>query len=161
MDSITITPIGIISTPHTDIRNMPIQPPAAEGVKGIITLLPEYVPGLKDLEGFSHITLLYHFHRIHGYELTVTPFIDTEQRGIFACRAPKRPNAIGISTVRLTGIDGNILHLEQVDMLDGSPLIDIKPFSSRFDNRENVRSGWMEKRRELPVESLKSDGRFG
>jgi tRNA (adenine37-N6)-methyltransferase len=159
---ITLTPIGTIHTPHTDIRNMPIQPIAAEGIKGHIELFPEYAPGLRDLEGFSHITLLYHFHRVRGYELMVTPFMDTEPRGIFACKAPKRPNAIGTSTVRLTGIEGTVLHLEQVDMLDGTPLLDIKPFYPRYDNRDAkvVSIGWMEKNRGIPLSSLRSDERF-
>jgi tRNA (Thr-GGU) A37 N-methylase len=87
--------------------------------------------------------------------------MDTEERGIFACRAPKRPNAIGLSTVRLIGIEGNVLQVEQVDMLDGTPLLDIKPFFGRFDNRDGTRNGWMDKRGELSVESLRSDDRFG
>lgn len=155
-----IYPIGTIHTPYTDVKNMPIQPLAAEGVKGYIELLPEYVAGLKDIEGFSHLTLLYRFHKITSYELVLKPFMDTEVRGVFACKAPKRPNAIGLSTVRLLGVDGNILHIEQVDMLDGTPLIDIKPFYPRYDNREHVQIGWLEKNNELPVEKLRSDERF-
>lgn len=160
MESITINPIGIIHTPHTNIKDMPIQPIAAVGIKGYIELLPEYVPGLKDLEGFSHITLIYRFHKINGFDLEVVPFMDTEKRGIFSCKAPKRPNAIGISTVKLIDIDNNIIHIEQVDMLDGTPLIDIKPFYPRYDNRENVKIGWLEKNKDLPLEQLRSDERF-
>jgi tRNA-Thr(GGU) m(6)t(6)A37 methyltransferase TsaA len=160
MKKIIIKPIGQIFTPHFDIQNMPIQPIAAEGVKGYIKLLPEYIDGLKDLEGFSHITLVYHFHKIEGHELVVTPFMDTEQHGIFATKAPKRPNAIGISTVKLIKIEGNILHIEQVDMLDGTPLIDIKPFYPRYDNRENVSIGWLEKNKNIPIDKLRSDERF-
>ena len=160
MENIIIHPIGTIHTPHIDVKNMPIQPIAAEGLKGYIELLPEFVNGLKDLEGFSHITLLYRFHKIEGYELLVTPFMDTEKHGIFATKAPKRPNAIGLSTVKLLAIEGNILHIEQVDMLDGTPLIDIKPFYPRYDNRENVIIGWLEKNRDLPLEQLRSDERF-
>jgi len=160
MESITIKPIGVIRTPHTDIKNMPIQPIAAEGIKGHIELLPEYIPGLIDLEGFSHITLVYRFHKIVGFELEVIPFMDDKSHGIFASKAPKRPNAIGISTVKLIGIDGNIIHIEQVDMLDGTPLIDIKPFYPRYDNRENVQIGWLEKNKDLPVEMLLADERF-
>ena len=160
MEDIIIHPIGTVYTPYTDVKNMPIQPIAAEGIKGYIKLLPEYIDGLKDLEGFSHITLLYRFHKIEGYELLVTPFMDTEKHGIFATKAPKRPNAIGMSTVKLIAIDGNILHIEQVDMLDGTPLIDIKPFYPRYDNRENVNIGWLEKNRDLPLEQLRSDERF-
>jgi len=160
MESITIKPIGIIHTPHTDIKNMPIQPIAAEGIKGYVELLPEYIQGLKDLDGFSHITLIYRFHKITDYSLEVIPFMDDKPRGIFATKAPKRPNAIGISTVKLMGIEGNIIHIEQVDMLDGTPLIDIKPFYPRYDNRENVKDGRLEKNKDLPLYKLRSDERF-
>lgn len=160
MEQIVIHPIGTIRTPHTDIRNMPIQPIAAEGIKGYIELLPEYAAGLSDLEGFSHITLFYHFHKTEGFKLKVVPFMDTQERGIFACKAPKRPNAIGTSTVRLLNIDGNIVHIEQVDMLDGTPLIDIKPFYPRYDNRDNVTIGWLEKNKDLPLKELRADDRF-
>jgi tRNA (adenine37-N6)-methyltransferase len=160
MKSIIIQPIGLIRTPHKDIKNMPIQPIAAENIKGYIELLPEYVAGLKDLNGFSHITLLYHFNKIKGYELEVLPFMDTVKRGIFACKAPKRPNAIGTSTVKLISIEKNIIHIEQVDMLDCTPLIDIKPFYKKYDNRENTNSGWLESKLNLPVETLRSDDRF-
>lgn len=139
---------------------MPIQPAAADGIKGYIELLPEYVKGLTDLDGFSHITLLYHLHKVHQYDLMVRPFMDKTERGVYATRAPKRPNAIGLSTVKLTGIEKNILHIEQVDMLDGSPLIDIKPFIQKMDNRQKTRSGWFEKRKTLKPEQLISDERF-
>ncbi len=160
MQSITIHPIGLIRTPHTDIRNMPIQPIAAQGIRGHIELLPQYAEGLSDLEGFSHITLLYHFHKIKGYKLKVTPFMDTCERGIFSCKAPKRPNAIGTSTVRLLRIEGNILHIEQVDMLDKTPLIDIKPFYPKYDNRKQVTIGWLEKNKDILLEAMRSDERF-
>ena len=160
MKSIIINPIGVIRTPHKDIKNMPIQPIAANGIQGKIELLPEYVAGLKDLEGFSHITLVYHFHKIEGFELEVIPFMDTEMRGIFSCKAPKRPNAIGISTVKLLSIERNIIHIEQVDMLDGTPLIDIKPFFPKYDNRDNVLIGWLEKNKDIPVEKMRADERF-
>ena len=160
MEDIIIKPIGVIHTPHTDVKNMPIQPIAAEGIRGYIELLPEYVAGLKDIEGFSHLTLLYRFHKIDGYQLEVVPFMDTEAHGIFSTKAPKRPNAIGISTVKLIGVEGNVIHIEQVDMLDGTPLIDIKPFYPRYDNRENVSIGWLEKNKNLPLEKLRSDERF-
>lgn len=160
MEQIIINPIGIVHTPHKDIKNMPIQPIAATGVKGYIELLPEYVEGLKDIEGFSHITLLYHFHKIDGYKLQVIPFMDTVEHGIFACKSPKRPNAIGTSTVKLIGVENNIIHIEQVDMLDGTPLIDIKPFYPRYDNRFNVTIGWLEKNKDMPLDKLKSDERF-
>jgi tRNA-Thr(GGU) m(6)t(6)A37 methyltransferase TsaA len=160
MENITLHPIGIIRTPHQEMVGTPIQPVAAEGVLGHIELLPEYVPGLKDLAGFSHITLVYFFHKIKGYELEVVPFMDTEKRGIFACKAPKRPNALGLSTVKLLRIEGNILHVEQVDMLDNTPLLDIKPFYPKYDNRENVKIGWLENLQSLPENAYFADDRF-
>ena len=160
MNPITINPIGVIHTPHIDIHNIPIQPLAAEGVKGYIELLPEYIDGLADLEGFSYITLLYHFHKIEGYSLRVKPFMDDVEHGIFACKAPKRPNAIGLSTVKLINIEKNIIHIEMVDMLDGTPLIDIKPFFTKYDNRYNAKEGWLEKSIAMPVDKLRSDERF-
>lgn len=160
MKQIVIEPIGVIRTPHKDIRNMPIQPIAAEGIRGTIELKPEFKDGLKDLEGFSHITLIYHFHKINGYLLQVVPFMDDQKRGIFACKAPKRPNAIGISTVKLIRIEDNTLVVEQVDMLDGSPLIDIKPFYPKYDNREQVTAGWLDDAGDLSKERLYADDRF-
>jgi tRNA-Thr(GGU) m(6)t(6)A37 methyltransferase TsaA len=160
MGPIIINPIGVIYTPFHEVENMPIQSIAAEGIKGYIELNSEYVKGLKDLEGFSHITLVYQFHKIVSYTLEVVPFMDTEKHGIFATKAPKRPNAIGISTVKLISIDGNILHIEQVDMLNETPLIDIKPFYPRYDNREKVSIGWLEKNKDIPVEKLRADNRF-
>ncbi len=160
MEQIIINPIGIIHTPHKDVKNMPIQPIAAEGIYGTIELLSEFVDGLKDIEGFSHLTLIYQFHKIDGYKLRAIPFMDTEEHGIFASKAPKRPNAIGISTVKLIKVEGNILHVEQVDMLDGTPLIDIKPFYPRYDNRFDVKIGWLEKSKDMPLEKLRSDERF-
>jgi tRNA-Thr(GGU) m(6)t(6)A37 methyltransferase TsaA len=160
MEDITLHPIGIIHTPHKDIVGTPIQPVAAVGVQGQIELLPEYASGLKDLAGFSHITLIYFFHKIKGYELEVVPFMDTEKRGIFACKAPKRPNALGLSTVKLLRIEGNILHVEQVDMLDNTPLLDIKPFYPKYDNRENVKTGWLENLPSIPENAYFADDRF-
>jgi len=160
MNKIIIQPIGVIHTPHNDIKDMPIQPLAAQGIAATIELNPAYTSGLKDLDGFSHITLVYHFHKIKEFELQVIPFMDNEKRGIFACKAPKRPNAIGISTVKLVKIENNILHIEEADMLDGTPLIDIKPFYPRYDNRENVKIGWLEANNDLPTDKLKSDDRF-
>ncbi|HEX3035200.1 MAG TPA: tRNA (N6-threonylcarbamoyladenosine(37)-N6)-methyltransferase TrmO, partial [Thermodesulfobacteriota bacterium] len=102
-------PIGVIHSPFTELEGMPIQPAGASGVKGTVEVFPDYKPGLKDLNGFSHIILLYHFHRSTGFKLRVTPFMDTKKRGVFATRAPKRPNPIGLSVVRLVSIEGTIL----------------------------------------------------
>jgi len=159
-EQIIINPVGIIHTPFEDISGMPIQPLAAKGIKGYIALFPEYLEGLIDLEGFSHITLLYHFHKIYGYHLKVQPFMDTEEHGIFATKSPKRPNAIGFSTVKLLGIENNIIHIEMVDMLNKTPLIDIKPFFSKFDNRTNTKSGWLDNQEDILNKDLRSDTRF-
>ena len=157
---INIKPIGIIHTPFNDIEGMPIQPLAAKGVKGYIELFPEYLEGLTDLAEFSHITLLYHLHKINGYNLMVKPFMDNKEHGIFATKSPKRPNAIGLSTVKLLGIENNVIHIEMVDMLNGTPLIDIKPFFSKFDNRTNTKSGWLDNQLNIPIKELRSDERF-
>ena len=119
--AITFTPIGTIHTPFTNLDGMPIQPTGAKDVKGEIILEPQYEEGLRDLDGFSHIILLYHFHLSNGYRLTVKPFLDTVNRGLFSTRAPRRPNPIGLSIVRLVQIDGPTLHVQDVDVLDGTP----------------------------------------
>lgn len=160
LETIQINPIGIIYTPHKDVKNVPIQPIAADEYEGRIELLPEYVDGLKDLEGFSHITLFFHFHKIKGFELQVIPFMDTVKRGIFACKSPKRPNAIGLSTVKLIRIENNILYIQQVDILDGTPLIDIKPFFPKYDNRIDAKAGWLDAKGNIPLENMRADERF-
>lgn len=152
-------PIGLIHTPFTDLAGMPIQPSGAAGVRGTVEIFAEYRAGLKDLEGFSHIVLLYVFHRSEGYKLHVVPFMDTEQRGVFATRAPVRPNPIGLSVVRLDLIEGGILHIRNADMLDGSPLLDIKPYVPEFDSPVSVRAGWLEHARKT-VNRHRSDDRF-
>jgi tRNA-Thr(GGU) m(6)t(6)A37 methyltransferase TsaA len=156
---ISVTPIGIIQTPFKDINGMPIQPSGARDVPGQLVLDPRYKEGLCDLDGFSHLILLYHFHLSKGYSLMVKPFLDTVTRGLFATRAPRRPNPIGLSIVRLNRIDGRILHLLDVDMLDGTPLLDIKPYVPTFDIRSDARAGWLELSQERST-SLKSDQRF-
>ena len=140
---------------------MPIQPVGARGVKGQIELNKEYVPGLKDLNGFSHIILIYHFHLSSGYSLEVKPFLDTVKRGIFATRAPKRPNPIGISVVRLDKIEGFTLYVTNVDVVDGTPLLDIKPYVPYLgeDKNEKISMGWFEDKYQ-EVRGKKSDKRF-
>ena len=156
---ITFSSIGTIHTPFANLDGMPIQPSGAKAVKGTIILEPQYEEGLRDLDGFSHIIMLYHFHRSKGYRLTVKPFLDTVERGLFSTRAPRRPNPIGLSIVRLERIDGLTLHIQGVDVLDGTPLIDIKPWVPAFDGRENVRAGWLDQKQE-DYRSMKSDHRF-
>jgi tRNA-Thr(GGU) m(6)t(6)A37 methyltransferase TsaA len=152
-------PIGIVHSPFSALDGMPIQPAGATGIRGTAEVFPEYQDGLKDLEGFSHIILLYHFHRSTDFELQVVPFLDSELRGVFATRAPKRPNPIGLSVVKLQKIRGNILHIENVDILDGTPLLDVKPYVPEFDEQTSVRTGWLEGARRT-VSQRRSDKRF-
>ena len=159
MDLITFRPIGLISTPFTSSEGTPIQPKAAEGVIGTIKIFPEFCQGLQDLKGFSHIFLLYHFHLCQGFSLLVKPFLDDERRGVFATRAPARPNPIGLSLVRLDGIEADTLHIRDVDMLDGTPLLDIKPFVPEFDTRNQVRIGWLAGNLNK-LKAARDDGRF-
>ena len=141
---IQIRPIGVIHSPHHKPDRTPIQPVYAEGVKGWVDVYPEFADGLRDLECFSHIYLIYHFHKAPAAKLLVKPFLEDVKHGVFATRAPCRPNPIGFSLVRLTGRAGNALHVEDIDALDGTPLLDIKPYILRFDYRENVRCGWQD-----------------
>lgn len=159
MKKIIYKPIGIVHSPFKDVKGMPIQSAGARGIKGTIEVNPSCVEGLKDLEGFSHIFVIYHFHRSKGYSLTVKPFMDDHLRGVFATRAPKRPNPIGISVVRLKKIKGNILHIEDVDIVDGTPLLDIKPYVPKFDVHKVEKIGWLSEKVKN-VSMQKSDERF-
>ena len=145
-EPVSFRPIGIIRTPFLDTEGMPIQASAAVGVPGRIEIKAEFVEGLADLDGFSHLILVYHLHRVTAARLTVTPFLDDRPHGIFATRSPARPNPIGLSTVRLVAITGSILEVEDVDMVDGTPLLDIKPYVPAFDERDDVRVGWFTER---------------
>jgi len=156
---VTMKTIGVIHTPFTKTEGMPIQPSGAVGIHGTVEVFEEYRAGLKDLEGFSHIILLYRFHRSPGYKLSVVPFMDTEPRGLFATRAPNRPNPIGLSVVRLERIANGTLHFHGTDILDGTPLLDIKPFVPEFDAPVHARTGWLEKARKT-VRKRRADGRF-
>lgn len=152
-------PIGVIRTPFRRLEDMPIQPSGADGVAGRVELEDSLAEGLDDLDGFSHVLLLYHLHRSKGYELKVVPFLDHVERGLFATRAPRRPCPIGISVVRLVRVAGPVLHVENVDMLSGTPLLDIKPYVPDFDRPGEIRTGWLEKARRRAKEA-RSDGRF-
>jgi tRNA (adenine37-N6)-methyltransferase len=159
MKEIHYKPIGRIHSPFQDIQGMPIQPSGARGVAGTVELFPEYSEGLKDIEGFSHVILLYHFHLSTDYALQVKPFLDDSIHGVFATRAPKRPNAIGLSVVRLVNVTSNIVHIEDVDVIDGTPLVDIKPYVPEFDVRQAERIGWLSNRADK-VSKARADGRF-
>jgi len=159
MDEIRYKPIGIIHSPFKEPKGTPIQPTAAKGVDGAVEVFPEYVEGLKDLDGFSHIILIYHFHLSRKFSLKVKPFMDNQIRGVFSTRAPSRPNPIGISVVRLIKIEENILHIRDVDIIDGTPLLDIKPYVPEFDVRVVDKIGWLE-RNVNKLSISKDDGRF-
>jgi tRNA (adenine37-N6)-methyltransferase len=140
-------PIGVIHSPFREKEQTPIQPSRSQA-RGRVEVYPQFAAGLEDIEGFSHIILLYVFHQSSGFALRVKPFLDDRQHGLFATRYPWRPNPIGISVVRLVAHEGNILLIDDVDVLDGTPLLDIKPYVSEFDLRAATRSGWLEGRRE-------------
>jgi tRNA-Thr(GGU) m(6)t(6)A37 methyltransferase TsaA len=157
---ITYHPIGLIHSPFADLREMPIQPTGRTAAPGTAEIFAEFTEGLKDLEGFSHVILIYYLHAVGRADLTVTPFLGDSPRGVFATRAPTRPNPIGLSIVRLEGIEGNTLRLGNIDILDGTPLLDIKPYVPDFDRPEGeVRLGWLESAKK-DVKSARSDSRF-
>lgn len=160
MMKIEYYPIGVIHSPFTELEGMPVQPTGALGTQGRVELFPDYREGLKDLEGFSHIILLYHFHRSIGFDLHVVPFLDCQSRGLFATRAPRRPNPIGFSVVKLLCIRDNVLHIENVDIITGTPLLDIKPYVPEFDGPTAAHAGWYEEEGRRDVSETKSDTRF-
>ena len=156
---ITYQPIGIVHSPFKQVENIPIQTSGAQGIKGSIEIYPMYIEGLKDLDGFSHIFLIYHFHLVYTIRMTVIPFLDTKKRGVFSTRAPTRPNSIGLSVVRLLNVEHGTLHIENVDLVDGTPLLDIKPYVPIFDVHPTENIGWLGNK----VEDLgekRSDERF-
>jgi tRNA-Thr(GGU) m(6)t(6)A37 methyltransferase TsaA len=159
MKEITYEPIGVIHSPFAKPKGTPIQPGGAKGVRGTVEVRPAFADGLKDLEGFSHVLLIYHFHLSEGYSLLVTPFLDDELRGVFATRAPRRPNAIGISVVRLLEVQGARLAIEDVDVVDGTPLLDIKPYVPQFDARQAERIGWLAGK-VVQASETRANGRF-
>ena len=137
--------IGVIHSPFTNKAKTPIQPTRSQAV-GRVEVYPEFAKGLQGLEGFSHIILLYTFHQSYGYTLQVKPFLDNQLHSLFATRPPYRPNPLGLSVVRLLARRENILEIEGVDVLDGTPLLDIKPYVPDFDVRSNVKTGWYAQR---------------
>jgi tRNA-Thr(GGU) m(6)t(6)A37 methyltransferase TsaA len=159
MEAITYTPIGVVRSPFTTLEGMPLQTVAAQGVQGAVELEPAYAEGLKDLAAFSHIILLTHLHRMSGFSLEVTPYLDDQLHGIFATRSPRRPNPLGLSVVRLITIEGRTLLIEDVDVLDGTPLLDLKPYVPAFDARETERIGWFSGRIDR-IHTTRSDERF-
>ncbi len=158
-ETIKYKPIGIIHTPFKHSKGTPIQASGAKETKGKIEVFSDFEKGLKDLNGFSHIILLYHFHLSKKPELLQTPFLDDEPHGVFAIRSPSRPNSIGLSVVRLDKIEKNIIYISDIDIVDGTPLLDIKPYISKFDLRKNTKSGWLDKTA-AKISATKDDGRF-
>lgn len=152
-------PIGIIHSPHAQPEGMPIQPGGAVGVRGTVEVFPEYLEGLADLAGFSRIILIYVFDRSEGFDLAVTPFLDTTRRGVFATRAPRRPVPIGISTVRLLDLEENRIIVEDIDICDETPLRDIKPYVPLFDADPEEKAGWLKEKEEMVIK-FRADGRF-
>jgi tRNA-Thr(GGU) m(6)t(6)A37 methyltransferase TsaA len=159
MEEICFKQIGIIRSPFSEPKGAPIQPVGARDVAGRVEIYPEYAKGLKDLEGFSHIYLLYYFHLSKKSSLLVTPFMDRTERGVFSTRAPSRPNPIGLSVVRLQAVEGNTLEIRDIDVVDGTPLLDVKPYAPAFDVRDVERIGWLEGR-EGDVGDTRADARF-
>jgi tRNA-Thr(GGU) m(6)t(6)A37 methyltransferase TsaA len=152
-----VIPIGIIHSPHQRAEGTPIQAALASGVKGTVEVFPEYAAGLRDLDGFERIWLVYWFDRGRPAELVVTPYLDTTPRGLFATRAPCRPNPIGLSAVRLLGIVGSVLQVDGLDILDNTPLLDIKPYIPAFDAVAAKRIGWCA---DVQSDGRVADGRF-
>ena len=143
-EKISFESIGLIRSPHKELLKIPIQPIFCDGIEGTVILNARYVDGLKNLDGFSHIYLFYYFNKSQKTRLRLKPYLADQEHGIFATRAPHRPNKLGMSLVRLVKIEDNILHVKDLDILDGTPLLDIKPYIQRFDSRESVKSGWQD-----------------
>ena len=156
---ITFYPIGVVHSPFKELSDMPIQPIGDHCEPGVVEIFDEFVEGLQDLEGFSHIILVYYFHQVEERVLSVIPFLDNRQRGIFSTRAPVRPNPIGISVVRMRRRKGSHLEIDGLDILDGTPVLDIKPYIPEFDHRPEATIGWLEDAREK-MDELRSDDRF-
>ena len=151
--------IGIIKTPFNSKEGMPIQPTGAKGINGVIEINPEFAEGLTDLDGFSHIILIYHFHKADNFHLMVKPFMDDKEHGVFSTRAPKRPNSIGLSVVKLNHIEGNLVYVENIDVLNETPLLDIKPLIPDVDFAEVDKLGWLEGKSNK-MGDKKADNRF-
>jgi len=138
-----IKQIGIIHSPYKDMKDVPIQGIFESEVEGVIEVFPEYEEGLKDIERFTHIIILYYFHLSKDVKLKRRPFLDNKERGIFSIRAPNRPNPIGFSVVRLKKREKNRLYVAEIDTIDGTPLVDIKPYVPKFDVRIDAGEGWL------------------
>jgi tRNA-Thr(GGU) m(6)t(6)A37 methyltransferase TsaA len=159
MPEITYRPIGIVHSPYSNPEGTPIQAKTDQDNTAAIEIYPEYVEGLKDLNGFSHVYVLFHMHLTRARPLTVIPFLDTQPHGVFATRSPARPNPIGLSVVLLESISDNMLYIKHIDILDGSPVLDIKPYIMQFDVFETSRNGWLDGNMHKLAQQ-RDDGRF-
>ncbi len=159
MNEIIYKPIGIIHSPYKQPEGTPIQAESGKDIEGMIEIFPEFSDGLKDLDGFSHIILLYHFHLIINGPLIVKPFMDDQEHGIFAIRGPARPNPIGMSITRLFKIEENKLYIRDIDIVDGTPLLDIKPYVPAFDVKVAEKIGWLQNNQHK-LDTSRDDGRF-
>lgn len=159
MDEIKYHPIGIVHSPFKEPKGTPIQPTAALGIKATVEIYHEYEEGLQDLECFSHIIIIYHFHLSKHYNLKVKPYMDNNFHGVFATRSPSRPNPIGLSVVRLISIENNVLNVQNIEIIEGTPVLDIKPYIPEFTTNEKVKIGWLENNIHKLRQS-KDDGRF-
>lgn len=154
-----LIPIGIIHSPFKEAPGTPIQPIMASGMKGTVEVFPEYREGLKDLEGFERIWLIYCFHLAKPTKLLAKPFLDTVEHGIFAIRGPSRPNPIGMSCVKLISVNDGLLQISEIDVIDETPLLDIKPYATRFDSYDNIKCGWLDNVKNKADNTL-ADSRF-
>ncbi len=159
MSEIVFRPIGTVRSPFHEPAGTPVQAAASRTAVGVIEIFPEYQAGLQDLEGFSHLILIYHCHLAKGFSLKTKAFLDNREHGVFATRAPARPNPIGISTVRLERVEGARLYIREVDIVDGTPLLDLKPYVPRFDCFPEAQSGWFEANL-AKLDQARDDGRF-
>ncbi|MGP8321128.1 MAG: tRNA (N6-threonylcarbamoyladenosine(37)-N6)-methyltransferase TrmO [Methanosarcinaceae archaeon] len=152
MENITYSPIGIIHSSFKNPDDTPIQAIFSNGAKGKVEVYPKYAAGLKNIGEFSHLILIYHFHLVKSYSLISKPFMENTEKGVFSIRHPKRPNPIGVSIVKLDDVKENILKISDVDIINGTPLLDIKPLIHQFDNRESIKSGWVDNQ---PIDETK------
>jgi len=153
-------PIGSIHTPFDEPKGTPIQGALRQDMKGEIHLFPEFQEGLQDVDKFSHLILIYYFDKVQGFSLRATPYLDNTPRGIFSIRGPRRPNPLGLTVVRNLGIRENIIKIAGVDMVDGTPLLDIKPYFSDIDSHPDATSGWMKDKLKISGNRTKADDRF-
>jgi tRNA-Thr(GGU) m(6)t(6)A37 methyltransferase TsaA len=160
-EPITYLPIGVVRSPYAALDGMPLQTVASAEVEATVELHPRVRDALRDLDGFSHVWLLAHLHRVDGWAPEVTPFLDDDRpRGVLATRSPRHPNPIGLSLVELVAVEPGALRIHGIDLVDGTPVLDVKPYVPLFDARDDVRAGWFAAAAER-VRTVRSDGRYG